>query len=223
MADLFPQLVLYGAAAAFAAPVAAVIAAIILGRSRTPTRSALVFAAGALILDLIVVVVFVTIYRSASASTDDLGAWIDVALGAMFLVLGVVALVQQEDAEKDAAQRARVERIASGSVATLLVAGIVVQVINFDAIAVAAGGMKEIVDSGVVGLEAAIALAFLLLVMLTPYWAPTAAMVVAPGRARPALTRMTGWILDHSRALELVCGFGFGAVFALKGITALVG
>lgn len=221
--SLFAQLVVYGGAAAFAAPAAAVVAAMILGKSRTPVTSALVFVLGALLLDLIVVAIFTVIYRSASDSIADLGAWIDITLGALFLILGVVALLEHEDPEKDAARRARVERIASGSLAALLVTGIVVQVINFDAIAVATGGMKEILEASIGGIEALVALTFLLAVMLVPYWTPVAVVVVAPGRARPALARMTEWILQHSRVLEIACGFGFGVLFGVKGISALVG
>jgi hypothetical protein len=46
---------------------------------------------------------------------------------------------------------------------------------------------------------------------------------VSPTRTKPALARMTEWIMANSRMLEIVVGFGFGAVFAFKGVTALVG
>ena len=58
MTGLVAQLVLYGLAAAAAAPIAAVVSALILGKSKTPLPSAFTFVAGAALLDAIVVVVF---------------------------------------------------------------------------------------------------------------------------------------------------------------------
>lgn len=223
MDSLFVQLLLYGMAAAFAAPVAAVVTALVLGRSRTPVSSSSTFVVGALLLDLAVVVVFYALAASAVQGNHDIGAWIDVALGVMFLLLGAFAAREHPDAEKDAAQRARAEKVASGGLLTLLAAGLVVQVINFDAIAVMSGGLKEIVEAGVDSTGRLVATAFLLSVMLLPYWLPIAIYVVVPDRAKPALARMTEWILDHARVLEMVCGFGFGAVFAVKGLAALLG
>jgi hypothetical protein len=59
----------------------------------------------------------------------------------------------------------------------------------------------------------------------TPWIARSSVQVInfAPERAKPALARMTEWILANARMLEIVCGFGFGAVFAFKGLTALLG
>lgn len=222
MGSLFVELLLYGLAAAFAAPIAAVVAALVLGRSRTPIPSSSTFVVGALLLDLVVVVLFYTLASSTIAGNHDIGAWIDVALGVMFLLLGVFAVREHPDPERDAAQRARAERIASGSLLTLLGAGLVVQVINFDAIAVMAGGLKEIVEAGLGTTGRLLSTAFLLTLMLLPYWVPIAIVVLAPARAKPALARMTEWIMDHGRVLEVVCGFGFGVVFAFKGLTALL-
>jgi Sap, sulfolipid-1-addressing protein len=220
--DLYAQLLLYGLAAAFAAPIAAVVAALVLAKSTTPVVSAITFVVGALLLDLVVVVVFFALTASGMGG-GNLGAWIDVLLGAMFLLLGIMAVVEKPDPVKDAKQQARVVGIASGGIATLLVAGLAVQVINFDAIAVMAGGLKEIVEAGATSTQRLIAVAFLLLVMLLPYWAPIAAFILARKRAVPALARMTEWILSNSRMLEIVCGFGFGVVFAFKGLVALLG
>jgi hypothetical protein len=34
---------------------------------------------------------------------------------------------------------------------------------------------------------------------------------------------MSEWIISNARMLEIVVGFGFGAVFLLKGVRALTG
>ena len=38
-----------------------------------------------------------------------------------------------------------------------------------------------------------------------------------------ALGGMSEWIMSNARMLEIVVGFGFGAIFLIKGVTALVG
>jgi len=58
MAALIGEVVFYGLAAALAAPVAAVVTALILGRSNRPVPSAIVFTAGAASLDVVVAVLF---------------------------------------------------------------------------------------------------------------------------------------------------------------------
>ena len=34
---------------------------------------------------------------------------------------------------------------------------------------------------------------------------------------------MSGWLLDHSRMLEIVVGLGFGVLFLWKGLAVLLG
>jgi len=46
---------------------------------------------------------------------------------------------------------------------------------------------------------------------------------IAPHRAGVALGRMSEWIISNARMLEIVVGFGFGAVFLIKGVRALTG
>jgi hypothetical protein len=221
MTGLFPQLVLYGLAAAFAAPIAAVVCAFVLGKSSRPLPSAIAFVLGAVLLDAVVTVIIVIALGRADASTD-IGAYIDLALGAIFLILGAVAVVQKETPEGEAKQRARVERLAGAGPWTLISAGFAVQVINLDAIAVMAAGLKEIVLGGTTGFAALIAVLFLLALMLLPYYAPAVFFALRPGSARPALVRMTDWIVANARLLEILTGFGFGIIFAVKGYRALV-
>jgi len=223
MTGLVGQLLLYGLAAAAAAPIAAVVSALILGKSKTPLPSAFTFVAGAALLDAIVVVVFFVLVASAIQGNGDIGAFLDILLGVIFAGLAVVAIFEKDSPEKDAKQRERADRIASGSLATLIVAGLAVQVINFDAIAVSIGGLKEIVEAGISTTEAAVAVVFLLALMLLPYWVPAAFYAIAPHRAGVALGRMSEWIISNARMLEIVVGFGFGAVFLIKGVRALTG
>jgi len=217
---LLAQLILYGLAAAVAAPVAAVVSALILSKSTRPITSALVFTAGALFLDL--VLVFVVFASGAFDDGGDAGAYLDVGLGLIFAVFGVLAIFQQESPEKDAARRARADSIATAKLATLFVAGIAVQVINFDAIAVMGGGLKEIAQANLETGETAVATLFLLALMLIPYYAPAVVYALVPGRAGKLLGGMTEWIMSNSRRVEIVTGLAFGVLFLWKGLAVLV-
>lgn len=103
----------------------------------------------------------------------------------------------------------------------MLGAGLVVQVVNFDVLAVLGGALKEVVAADVSFAEAAVAVVFALVAMLIPYWAPALAFAVAPRRAAPMLGRMSRWILGHSRPLEIWVGLLFGVTFLAKGIRTL--
>jgi Sap, sulfolipid-1-addressing protein len=104
----------------------------------------------------------------------------------------------------------------------LFAAGILVQIINFDAIAVFGGAAKEIAEADVTTGEAVFALLFGLAIMLIVYYGPALVYVLVPGRSAVLLGRMTDWIVGNSRAIEVVVGLGFGAYFLWKGLSALL-
>jgi len=218
--SLLAQLILYGLAAAVAAPVGAVVSAVILSKSKRPIAGVLVFTAGALLLDVVIVVIVLA--SGAFGGGGDAGAYLDVLLGVLFALLGVLAVFQKESPEKEAARRARVDSIAVAKLAMLFVAGIAVQVINFDAIAVMGGGLKEIVEANLGGGEEVGATVFLLALMLIPYYVPAVMYALAPQRAGKMLTAMTEWIVSNSRRVEIVTGLAFGVLFLWKGLAVLL-
>jgi Sap, sulfolipid-1-addressing protein len=221
MGALMLQMLFYGLAAAVAAPAAAVVAALILARSKRPQLSVWTFTAGAAFLDVIFAAV-VLVALSEGSAAGDVGAYIDVGLGVIFSALGVLAIFSKDSPEKDALMRARADRIASGRLPMLIAAGIIVQVINFDAIAVFGGGLKEVVAADVTSAQAVIAVAFGLLLMLIPYYGPAVLVLVSPTRARDLLGQMVEWILANSRILEIVTCAILGPVFLIKGLQVLL-
>jgi hypothetical protein len=217
---LLAQLVFYGLAAAVAAPVAAAVSAVILSKSNRAVVGALVFTAGALLLDVVIVVLVLA--SGAFDDGGDAGAYLDVLLGVLFALLGVFAMFQTEDPEKEAARQARVDSIAVAKLGMLFVAGIAVQVINFDAIAVMSGGLKEIAQADMGTGDEAVATLFLLTLMLIPYYVPAAMYGISPQRAGKLLSGMTEWIVSNSRLVEIVTGLVFGALFLWKGLAVLI-
>lgn len=219
MGSLLAQVALYGLAAAAAAPVAAVVSALVLGKSSRPLLGVWTFVAGAAFL----VVGFSVVVLASGAFDDggDAGAYVDVGLGVLFLGMGMMALFGSESPEKDAARRARAESIATASLGKLFLAGLAVQVINFDAIAVFGGALKEIAAANVSSGQALAAFLFGLALMLTVYYVPALIYMLDRERATAVLGRMSAWIIGHARMLEIVVGAGFGTVFLAKGLAAL--
>ena len=220
MGSLLVQVAIYGLAAAVAAPIGAVVSALILAKSTRPVRSAWTFVAGVAVLDVLFAVVILA--ADLFEEGGDAGAIVDLGLGVLFVAMGLLAVFQAESPEKDAAQRARAEKIATAKLASLFVAGILVQVINFDAIAVFGGALKDIGEANITTGEELLATAFGLAIMLSVYYVPVLAYVIDRKRAVPLLGRMTEWIMANSRMIEIAVGLGFGAYFLAKGLAVLL-
>ena len=220
MGSLLLNVAVYGLAAALAAPVAAVVTALILGKSTRPLPSAWTFVAGAAFLD----VVFAAVILAADLFEEggDAGAIVDVGLGVLFIAMGLLAVFATESPEKDAARRARAESIATAKLPSLFAAGFLVQVINFDAIAVFGGALKDIGEADISTGEEVFATAFGLAIMLSVYYVPAVIYALTPERAATILGRMTEWILGNLRMVEIVVGLGFGAYFLAKGLAVLL-
>jgi Sap, sulfolipid-1-addressing protein len=224
MGELILNVLPYGLAAAAAAPIVAVVTALILAHSERPLLSAWVFTAGAAALDVVFAVALL-VAANASGAFDgggsDAGAIVDLVLGAIFLAIGIKAVFSRESPEDQASQRRRIERAAAGGLRGMLVTGVVAQVINIDAMTVFTGAIKEVAEADVSTLEAGVALAIALAVMLIPYYVPAILYAVSPQRSGALLRGMSDWLLGHSRMLEIVVGIGFGAIFLAKGIASL--
>ena len=183
MGSLLVQVAIYGVAAALAAPIAIVVSALILGKSTRPVIGTWTFVAGAAFLDLVFAVVILA--ADLFEEGGDAGAIVDVGLGVLFVAMGLLAVFQAESPEKDAAQRARAEKIATAKLSTLFAAGILVQVINFDAIAVFGGALKDIGEADISTGQEVFATVFGLAFMLSVYYLPVLIyMVDRSGRCR---------------------------------------
>ena len=224
MGDLLVALVPYGLAAAAAAPAAAAVAALVLGQAQRPIVSTSAFIAGALLLDIAFAAIVLAVMEGSGqfTSDSDIGAWVDTVLGAVFLLLGVMALFQKDDPAKDAARRERIGKLTSSGPAKLIAVGVVVQVINADALAVAAAGLKEVAIADVDLGESVLGVVWLLALVLLPYYVPLIMYLVAPKRSLTMLRGFSNWLLERSRVVEIVTGVGLGALFLWKGVAGLV-
>jgi Sap, sulfolipid-1-addressing protein len=215
----------YMMAAMCAAPIALVVSAIIMDKADRPRRSASLFVLGALGLDALFAVLILAVYKSVGvdAGSGDVSAWIDVTLGVIFGFLGIKAVFSHPDPEEQAAQRVRIEKIATAKAKGLILGGILVQVINADAMTMLAGGLKEIATTDPYPdvLTIVVVLSVFLFVMLIPYHLPILMSLVSPKSAATMTRTMSDWLLGHARALEIVVGLAFGVIFTVKGLAVL--
>lgn len=222
MGSLLVSLIPYGLAAAAAAPAAAVFAALVLSQAKRPVVAGWVFVAGAAGFDaLFAVIVLAALNAMGADSTSDIGDWIDVILGVLFLLLGLSAVFSKDSPEKDEKRRARATELASSDLKKLAVVGVVVQIVNADALAVSAGGLKEITAADVSTLDAVLATVFLYALVLVVYYVPVVMYAISPARAAPLLKSFSEWLFGHSRPVEIVTGLVLGGAFLLKGLSAL--
>jgi threonine/homoserine/homoserine lactone efflux protein len=188
MWDLIVEEIPYMIAAMLAAPIVLVVSALIIGKAERPVRSASIFVLGAVILDFVFAAVILALYEAAGvdAGSGDASAWIDTILGALFLLLGIKAMFSHPSDEERASQRRRIERVAVAGTGGLLLAGVVVQLLNADALAVFATGLKEIATTDpypAVFVTLIVVVAVFILVMLVLYHLPVDMYVVSPEKA----------------------------------------
>ena len=222
MGSLLVSLIPYGLAAAAAAPAAAVFAALVLSQAKRPVAAGWVFVAGAAGFDAVFAVIVLGIYDAMGAdTTSDIGDWIDVALGALFLLIGLIAVFSKDSPEKDEKRRARATEMASSDLKKLVVVGVIVQIVNADALAVSAGGLKEIAIADVSTAETVLATLFLFALVLIVYYLPVVMYAISPTWTAPRLMAFSEWLFGHSRPVEIVTGLVLGSVFLVKGLSAL--
>ena len=205
-----------------AAPAALVVTSLILSTSKTPSVSAWAFVAGALLLDVIIAALLYGLIELTGANgSKDFALVLDLLLGGIFLYLGVSAFISHESPEEQRAKRERIERLTSGGILSLFVVGVAVQIINADALAMFAGGIKELALEKADPSAVVVAIIVSLLIMLLPYYLPAVLYWISPGRAKKILVPMNEWLVSHLRLLEIVVGLGFGIGFLSKGLSGL--
>ena len=116
------------------------------------------------------------------------------------------------------------EGFASSGFGSLFKLGVVVQVINSDALVVYAAGLKEIpLADPAPGIgTVVVVLVLFLFIMLLPYHLPIVLQVIAPRAPQRILGGMTEWLLARTRLIEIIVGLGLGGIFLFKGLSDLL-
>jgi Sap, sulfolipid-1-addressing protein len=213
---------LYGFAAAVSAPAALVLSCMVLGTSTRPILSVWILTAGAATLTCAILVIVAVVFgESDSAVRHYLAASLAIALGAVFLGMGLLA-IRRESPEKEAKQRERMEGIASSPPGKMFLIGLIVATINFDAAAVFLVGVKQVAETDLsVGFRAGALLLGLALTFIL-YYGPAILYALFRDWAGRALGALSAWILNHARPMEIIIGVVIGGLFLWHGIADLV-
>ena len=88
-------------------------------------------------------------------------------------------------------------------------------------LAILLAGLAVIAATALPVLDQVLAAAFLVVAAAVALVAPVLAYALAPRPVSLALTRIKDWLLRHQRIINIVVFIGFGALFALRGLTDL--
>ncbi|MFE3542920.1 GAP family protein [Nocardia sp. NPDC059177] len=199
----------------------AVIGTVLLLRSREPVRNAAMFGAGFLVVYFLVALAAVLGGASDPAATSARSsAWAGLSVGLLFLAGGGWLLYRKP---RPTAERPKLlAELDSAGPRKAFALGVVLGVLNPNLFIMLAG--MSAISSAAVGIGAALLATLVLLVAaVADFLIPIAAFVLAGDRAERGLAVLEKWMLAHSRTLTLSVLFGFGTLFALRGILDLAG
>jgi threonine/homoserine/homoserine lactone efflux protein len=182
-----------------------------------PLRHGIAYAIGVALPLLAVTVVALLLGRAFSLpeASGSVKAWIDLALGAVLLALGVRAL-RRPTAPAKPRQRAEGEGIGR-----LVAMGSGLMISNVTTFALYIPALKLVEQSGSSDVDEGAAIAVLLAITMLPVLVPLAVVAVAPSASERLLTRAGDWLAAHRRTLAVALCFGFGAYLVIKGLARL--
>ncbi|MEV0077943.1 GAP family protein [Nocardia neocaledoniensis] len=199
----------------------AVIGCVLLLRSREPVRNASMLGTGFLVVYFLVALAAVLGGASDPAATSARSSAVaGLVVGLLFLAGGCWLLYRKP---RKTAERPRLlAELESAGPRKAFALGVVLGVLNPNLFIMLAG-MSAISSSAVSVGAALVATVVLLIAAVADFIIPIGVFVVLGERAERGLAALETWMLAHSRALTLAVLFGFGALFAVRGVLDLAG
>ncbi|WP_336083003.1 GAP family protein [Nocardia sp. SSK8] len=199
----------------------AVIGCVLLLRSRTPVHNAAAFGGGFLAVYLLVALSAVLGGASDPVATPARVSHVaGLVVGLLFLACGGWILVR-----KPVGSRGRPKLLTELETAgprKAFAIGLVLGVLNPNLFIMLSG--MTVISSAAVAIGASlVATLILLLAASADFLLPIGAYLIAGDRADHTLAVVEDWMLAHSRTLTLSVLFGFGTLFALRGLVGLLG
>ncbi|GAF43847.1 GAP family protein [Rhodococcus wratislaviensis] len=199
---------------------AAVVGCVLLLESANAVRNALAFgSAFLLVYSQIAVAALLGGAGDPSATSKTVSNWVGLIVGVLFLVVGVVMLAQKP--KPAGATPKWMTALESATPRTAFVAGLALGTINPNIFIMLSG--MTIISSSHVGIGGAlVGTALLLVASMLDFAVPIGIYTVLGDRAQKGLSAAKSWMVRHNRALGVAVFFGFGTLFALRGLLALV-
>ncbi|MEV6217230.1 GAP family protein [Nocardia sp. NPDC051833] len=199
----------------------AVIGCVLLLRSREPVRNASMLGAGFLVVYFLVALAAVLGGASDPAATSArTSAYAGLIVGLLFLAIGGWLLYRKP---RPTAERPKLlAELDSAGPRKAFALGVVLGVFNPNLFIMLAG--MSAISSAAVGTGAALVATLVLLVAaVADFIIPIGIFIIVGEHAEHGLAVLEKWMLAHSRALTLSVLFGFGTLFAVRGIVNLAG
>ncbi|MEN0139549.1 MAG: GAP family protein [Rhodococcus sp. (in: high G+C Gram-positive bacteria)] len=199
---------------------AAVIGCVLLLESANAVRNALAFgSAFLLVYSQIAVAALLGGAGDPSATSKTVSNWVGLIVGVVFLVVGVIMLARKP--APAGVMPKWMTTLESATPRIAFVAGLALGAINPNIFILLSG--MTIISSSDEGVGAALlGTALLLMASMLDFAVPIAIFTVLGERAQRGLSVVKTWMVRHNRALGVAVFFGFGTLFALRGLLALV-
>jgi hypothetical protein len=198
-----------------------VVGTVLLLRSNRPLPNALLFAAGFMVVYVVVSVTAVVAGASTGSGpgSSDVRYWVSAVSGAVFL-LG--ALVRLSRSRRTSGPPKWVAELRSCTPRLAFAAGLVLALVNPNLLILLSG--LSAIGAADAGTAASLVGVLLLLVAcLLDFAIPLGAFVLLGSRARGALDGLERWLVRHDTALSVGVLVVFGAGFLARGVAGLVG
>ncbi|MEV0355158.1 GAP family protein [Nocardia sp. NPDC050697] len=198
----------------------AIAGCVLLLLSRRGVRAALAFgAAFVLVYAQVAVTALLAGAGGPAATTQTVAHIAGLVVGVGFLAAaGLLAARRRRPREGEPRW---IEELESATVRRAFVAGLALAILNPN-LAIMMAGMTIIASSDAGAGAAALGAVALLVAAALDFAVPIAVFLAAGPAARNALERAKDWMLAHDRALSIAVLTGFGVLFTVRGLTALL-
>ncbi|MFD4265781.1 GAP family protein [Rhodococcus sp. NPDC058481] len=199
---------------------AAVAGCVLLLQSDNPIRNALSFGSAFLLVYTVIgVAALLGGAGDPSATSQTVSHWIGLGVGVLFLVVGLFQLLQRK---KLAAEKPKwMVELEEATPRRSFMIGLVLANFNPN-LFIMLSGMSIISSSDSTWAQALVGTVLLLLASVLDFLIPIGAYVLLGDRARRGLDRVKSWMVRRNKELGVGVFLGFGALFTIRGILALI-
>jgi len=209
MGSLIPRLIVIGLAASVS-PVAVMILITVLSKENARRNSLLWLLGFTLTLIALGFAGVYILQAGGSGGTSKIDAYIDIALGALCLVVIPFDLLRK----KDGGPKVESDMSVKGAFAL----GCISMVVNTSTFIIFVSGLHVISSSNLKTYEDVISLGILTLFTLTTVLVPIAIYFVFPSKSEKALASFQGWLMKHRKVIGAAILLIFGVYLLVKGI-----
>lgn len=200
---------------------AAIAGCILLLQSRHPYGNAVAFAASFLVLYAAISIMVLAVGDTVetTAETEKVKGVASLTVGVLFLLIGLVITLHHQRTRQGPPKWAAL--LESARPTGAFIAGMVLALANPNVFLLLSGLGIVLTEAGSRAEQVGGA-GMLLAAVAADFVVPIVLFALFGSRARTALDAARGWMIARDRLLSLVVLYGFGALFAIRGLNGIV-